>query len=556
MNENWKFSDIPYARPDVKALQARYDALTRRAKNAACAGDLLDVVRARDALEQEVALCQSLVTIRAFHDVTDEFYQKEYQETLPRLETLDSQSLGLAIAESPYAPAVDATFGPQLRRLLENDRQPNVSTGQSGGGVQIMSIHRSKGLEFPVVILADLNKQFNEQDLKRPVLVHPALGLGCERVDRARHIRYDSVSKSALALTLRREAKAEEMRILYVALTRAKEKLICIDCMKRAGARVRDLAAIGSYPAEPEAVASARALGDWLLLPLLQSVQAEPIRRWAGLDAEHLQDAVGWEVFLWENPTRQTAAPSAAPVPAQRAGEELPFDEAQLDWVYPHAASAVIPSKVTATQLKGRALDQEIAENAAPERRVRAVSFEKPRFLQKERGLTAAERGTAMHAVMQYLDFARPADEQSVREQVMQLQERRLLTPEQAAAIDVHEIAQFLCSPLAQRIRQAETLYREYRFALLVPATLYDPKVDEREQMMLQGVVDCCFDTPEGLVIVDFKTDRVRLGQEPERAEVYRPQLEAYSRALSRVLERNISERILYFFATGQEISL
>ena len=268
----------------------------------------------------------------------------------------------------------------QLRRLLENDRQPNVSTGQSGGGVQIMSIHRSKGLEFPVVILADLNKQFNEQDLKRPVLVHPALGLGCERVDRARHIRYDSVSKSALALTLRREAKAEEMRILYVALTRAKEKLICIDCMKRAGARVRDLAAIGSYPAEPEAVASARALGDWLLLPLLQSVQAEPIRRWAGLDAEHLQDAVGWEVFLWENPTRQAAAPSAAPVPAQRAGEELPFDAAQLDWVYPHAASAVIPSKVTATQLKGRALDQEIAENAAPERRVRAVSFEKPRF--------------------------------------------------------------------------------------------------------------------------------------------------------------------------------
>ena len=187
---------------------------------------------------------------------------------------------------------------------------------------------------------------------------------------------------------------------------------------------------------------------------------------------------------------------------------------------------------------------------------MRAVSFEKPRFLQKERGLTAAERGTAMHAVMQYLDFARPADEQSVREQVMQLRERRLLTPEQAAAIDVHEIAQFLRSPLAQRIRQAETLYREYRFARLVPATLYDPKVDEQEQMMLQGVVDCCFDTPEGLVIVDFKTDRVRLGQEPERAEVYRPQLEAYSRALSRVLERNISERILYFFATGQEISL
>ena len=113
MNENWKFSDIPYHRPDVEALQARYDALTRRARAAACPEDLLDVVRQRDALQQEVALCQSIATIRAFHDVTDEFYQRELQETLPRLETLDTQSLSMAIAESPYAAAVDGTFGPQ-----------------------------------------------------------------------------------------------------------------------------------------------------------------------------------------------------------------------------------------------------------------------------------------------------------------------------------------------------------------------------------------------------------------------------------------------------------
>lgn len=123
MNENWKFSDIPYHRPDVEALQARYDALTRRARAAACPEDLLDVVRQRDALQQEVALCQSIATIRAFHDVTDEFYQRELQETLPRLETLDTQSLSMAIAESPYAAAVDGTFGPQLRRLLTLDQR-------------------------------------------------------------------------------------------------------------------------------------------------------------------------------------------------------------------------------------------------------------------------------------------------------------------------------------------------------------------------------------------------------------------------------------------------
>ncbi len=123
MNESWKFSDIPYTSPDVEALQTRYDALTRRARAAACPEDLLDVVRQRDALQQEVALSQSIATIRAFHDVTDEFYQRELQETLPRLETLDTQSLSMAIAESPYAAAVDGTFGPQLRRLLTLDQR-------------------------------------------------------------------------------------------------------------------------------------------------------------------------------------------------------------------------------------------------------------------------------------------------------------------------------------------------------------------------------------------------------------------------------------------------
>lgn len=123
MNESWKFSDIPYTSPDVEALQTRYDALTRRARAAACPEDLLDVVRQRDALQQEVGLCQAVAFIRAFHDVTDEFYQTELQETLPQLDTLDTQSLSMAIAESPYAAAVDETFGPQLRRLLTLDQR-------------------------------------------------------------------------------------------------------------------------------------------------------------------------------------------------------------------------------------------------------------------------------------------------------------------------------------------------------------------------------------------------------------------------------------------------
>ena len=152
-------------------------------------------------------------------------------------------------------------FVTQLHDLLEEGRQPPISTQATGSGVQIMSVHRSKGLEFPVVILADLHKRFNADDFHRPVLVHPQLGLGTERVDRQR-IRYDTVTKSAVAAALTRESKAEEMRILYVALTRAKEKLICVDCMSHARKRAADLAVLAEMPAPPEAVAGAKCPGD------------------------------------------------------------------------------------------------------------------------------------------------------------------------------------------------------------------------------------------------------------------------------------------------------
>ena len=439
-------------------------------------------------------------------------------------------------------------FVTHLHDLLERDKPPVICTNQSSGGVQIMSIHKSKGLEFPVVILADLQKKFNEEDLKHAVLVHSQLGLGTECVDLQRRIRYDSITKKALAMTLRRESKAEEMRILYVAMTRAKEKMIMVDCRKHAAKRIRDLAGVTRCPVPPEAVSDARSLGDWILLPLLCAPEAEPIRRWAGVTVE--QPALtegGWQVKMWENPVVVTEQGEA-----ENAEEEAvtAFDPTVWEAVYPYESACVIPSKVTATQLKGRELDEEIAEGTPKEKR--RMAFDRPRFLRQDNGLSATEKGTAMHLAMQYLDLHSGV---SVETQVAQMCERRLLTPQQREAIDCGRLETFLRSPLAQRIRQAETVYREYRFALLMPATLYSP-AGEGEEMMLQGVVDCAFDTPEGLVIVDFKTDRIRVGEEQERAEHYRPQLDAYTEALSRVLQRPVAERKLYFFATGSEISL
>ena len=135
------------------------------------------------------------------------------------------------------------------------------------------------------------------------------------------------------------------------------------------------------------------------------------------------------------------------------------------------------------------------------------------------------------------------------------LLQRRLLSEPQAEAVDCEKLLRFLRSPLAREIRESGYVLREYRFALLVPATVYEPQAGQGEEMLLQGVVDCCFETADGLVVVDFKTDRIRPGEEAQRAEMYRPQLEAYAHALERVLEKKVCRRVLWFFATNRAVT-
>lgn len=241
-----------------------------------------------------------------------------------------------------------------------------------------------------MVILADLQKGFNRDDFQRPVLVHPRLGLGTERVDRRRRIRYDTVSKQAIQLALSRESLAEEMRILYVAMTRAKEKLICVDCMRFARNRVR-ACSVWRAVLRRRRPWERQGAGDWILLPLLCTPEAAVLRQWADMEPEQpaLSDG-GWQVRLWENPVFECG--SAAAAPEEAAVQERRYDLSAMELRYGHTAACTIPTKVTATQLKGRVLDEEIAEGAASAR-PRRLDFQRPLFLQQERRLTAAERG-------------------------------------------------------------------------------------------------------------------------------------------------------------------
>ena len=439
-------------------------------------------------------------------------------------------------------------FVTQLRRLLEADQAPAVKTAAAANGVGLMSIHRSKGLEFPIVILADLDHAFSRQDFDTPVLMHPAMGLGPRRVDLERKMQYPTLARRAVEEKLRRENLAEEQRILYVAMTRPKEKLIMVDSMYFAERRLQKLAAVAGCPALPETVAAGRNFGDWLLLPLLCRPEAAVLRDFAGVEPEavYSESAVPWQVFFHDGEDFRTE--SAAPEAVAEAEQERSGDFAPdlLEFVYPYGRETLLPAKVTATQLKGRALDEEIAENTLRTPYLRPL--EQPRFRRESHGLTPAEQGTATHLVLQYLDFS----DMDAAAQTADMERRALLTPEQRAAVDVAALERFLVSPVAEEIRQGRNVLREYRFALLMDAGEYDPRAAAGDKMLLQGVVDCCFETDAGVTVVDFKTDRIWKEEDiRRRAEHYRPQLEAYSRALERVLEKKVVRRALYFLHPG-----
>ena len=445
------------------------------------------------------------------------------------------------------------SFVSHLRRLLENGEQPVTASGPVSGGVQIMSIHKSKGLEFPIVVLADLGKRFNQADLQKPVLVHPRLGLGPLYIDLDRHIRYPTIAREAVSGVLSRESRSEEMRVLYVGMTRAKEKLIMTASMPSAGRRLKELSALSSLPVPPETVDSARSMAEWVLLPLLRRREAAPLRALAGQEEGGWAPAEGaaWEAFLHEE-----VQFDERPVPGEERGEDsggpgLPVDREALDFVYPYAAACAAPTKLTATQLKGREKDKEIAqETVQPYVR---KEFSAPRFLSGQRALTAAERGTATHLVMRYLPLEADADVDAV---IQDLAARRLLNQEQAEAVDRASIRRFLRSKLAAELRKAERVEREYRFSLLLPGADFFAGLDSGEEVLLQGVVDLFAVEGGAVTVVDFKTDYVTEDTLEEKVETYRPQLAAYSAALERILEMPVKKRALYFFRTGQTVEV
>ena len=446
-----------------------------------------------------------------------------------------------------------------LTRLRENGNTLTPpAPGRTGGGVRIMSIHKSKGLEFPVVLLCGLARRLNREDMSRPILFHPKLGVGPKGLDVERGIEYPTLARMAVARQLEREMMAEELRLLYVAMTRAKEKLILSVALTGGGKDLEKLAGDAGDPVDPQVLLACQSVGQWVLLHALCRPEAGALRRAAGQDVAVLDTSFGpaWDIRFVDGTPLAQMPPHRWTAPQREQEEEEGGEDLTdlLRWTYPHEAEVAIPSKLTATQLKGRALDEEAAEEAP--RPARPLSFGRPRFAAEEMGLTAAQRGTALHQVLQYIDFERSETVEGVRAEISRLVEQQYITPQQGEAVDPAPIAAFFRSDLGQELLSSVSLRREFKFSILEPASRYYPQAGEGEQVLFQGVVDCYYETLEGITVVDFKTDRVTKRTVAERAEHYRPQLEAYSRALAEITGKQVIRRVLWFFALNQSVDL
>ena len=417
-----------------------------------------------------------------------------------------------------------------LQHLEQAGDEPRTGFSERRDAVQITSIHHSKGLEYPIVFLAGTARQFNTAEVRAAVLADPELGVGGKVVDARRGIRYPTLAWRAIERAARDKALSEELRVLYVAMTRARERLYISGTWADAQKAVAKYGEGGSSPLPGELLLGDNSPGAWLL-------------RAALLPASPLEVRV---VPLPEVPDRP-AAPE--PPPAESAPLEEPAPgETPMRWTYPLSWAAALPSKLTASALEGTDPPDADAAALLPRKR---TSPRAPR-LTPDVPLTAAERGTAVHTALQFIDFARCGSLEGVRGEIERLRAQGHLTAAQVEAADPALIRALFRSDIGRRVLGAEKVWRELRFSLLAGAERFFA-VPAGEQVLLQGVVDCCILEHGALTVVDYKTDYVTADTLDAKAAEYAPQIRVYAMALERLLGYPVREGVLYFLRLGRE---
>ncbi len=427
-------------------------------------------------------------------------------------------------------------------------REHGLSVGSTDGGtdgVTIMSIHKSKGLEFPVVFLCGLSRRFNEESAHAQVLCHKEYGLGLGCADHRLRIRYPSIAKRAISRKILEEGLSEELRVLYVAMTRARDRLIMTYAVKNLEADLQDIALRKSHSGNILLASTVSCPGEWVLQTAMSRTEAGEFFALGGHPGETVYAEPIWKIRVVQA-VGETQATVRVEETYNNPSEHMERMKEYLAFRYPHSFATTTPSKRTATQLKGRAKDQEIADGAPQTVYHR---FRKATFSGSEN--TAKAYGTVMHLLMQYIRYHACKDLLSVQKEVVRLVNQNLLTQQQADSIDCKQIVEFFMSPLGEKLIKSSKVVREFKFSVLLDAQKYYPEVKD-EKLLLQGVVDCGIIEDDGITIIDFKTDRVSADTVAAAVDRYAMQVCTYRDAMEEIFQKPVTACYLYFFNLGK----
>ena len=446
-----------------------------------------------------------------------------------------------------------------LRALEKRAQEKDTPADPAPGAVRLMSVHGSKGLEFPIVILPDLGKRFNTDDLRKPMVLHKGTGLSFRLRDLKRRVEYKTQLQQAILLRCRQESREEELRKLYVAMTRAREKLILTMTLPKAADKLRQWEGLyddqGRLPLG--AVADQAGAAMWAAAPLLCHPAGGPLREYAGLPLRAPdQDARAGDLYCAVVPfdaslLQQDLRQIDIQPPAEQLTLDMPRYRRLQQFVYPHEAAVRLPSKLTPTGLNKLDQDSVLIEWEGGEGEEARPKLQL--YSTKSRG-EAARMGSVFHRCMQLIRWERCRTPREAAQELGRLRRQGKLGPE-AAWIPPEPVAAFVNSPLG-RLAQSHECLREYQFSALFSPAELGLDGGEEEQILMNGVIDLLILTPEGAEIVDFKSDRLAPGQEQAQAERYRRQLEIYAKAAEKVLEVPACRRWVYFLAAGQAVEI
>ena len=433
-----------------------------------------------------------------------------------------------------------------------------------------MSIHKSKGLEFPVVFLSNTGKQFNLTDLNQSILLHQDMGIGVKYIDYDKQIQYNTLTKVALKNKILTETLSEEMRILYVALTRAKEKIYITATVKDYEKKQEEMRKqISKYEIKngkinPILVKKYKKYIDWILLVLeYENKNLDNACTLQILDKNKLIDS-------FEEKEKEEKDLIKELNETKVDAEEVEKIKEKLEFKYKYENSTKTITKTSVSNIKklkqesqtittnNKANNIEDNDKEGKEEN-NGLEFLKPEFLKdsKEEKITPAKKGTLIHRTIQQLDEKKEYTYEDIKNMIEEMKSKNIFTEKEAESIDIDKILQYTKSEIWKELKEAKKVYKEKPFYINIPAKEIDIDNNSDDNILVQGIIDLYYITKDDkLVLVDYKTDYIKKGEEQKLIERYKVQMELYEKALTKALNRKVEKKIIYSVTLGSTSEL